>query len=275
MALLVPSGIIIADGEFHRKSSEWVKHGHHMDKRYSGVYLHIVLEIDDPAEYTPETLLVDFRQMSTSEDNDIVNKSVDMNSAEDLQVYALNRLLRRSAELKKMMLAYQHTDKALLHYLQAFLYRLSGLSRRRPAISSAPVLDWFYQTPLISHFIQNGASDFSAFATQFMGLQLPGLGMHMRVEILVNCLMPYALYCNQEADRISVLSWYWNAKSMVIYGFMKRRYPLLPQDYIWQQQGILEFIRECENGGHLCSEALELYGVGTMLDFISTFGVSE
>ncbi len=42
------AGLRTGDVEIHVSSSDWVRHGHHLDARYNGVILHVVARVDGP-----------------------------------------------------------------------------------------------------------------------------------------------------------------------------------------------------------------------------------
>ena len=44
IAILLDGFVVVGDGEFHKKSSDWNIHRHSNDTRYKNVILHIVLE---------------------------------------------------------------------------------------------------------------------------------------------------------------------------------------------------------------------------------------
>jgi hypothetical protein len=86
---------------------------------------------------------------------------------------------------------------------------------------------------------------------------------------VLNCLLPYLLAHATAEQRIELLAWYWSAPARVHYGHLRRRFPTLPQRYMWQQQGMLEFVRQ-RGSSLLCRELLATYRFGDMLEFYRT-----
>ncbi len=62
--------------EIHKLASDWIRHGHHTDKKYDNVVLHVVWEADQPIYRTDDTLI------PTLELKDKLASNSDVNSME-------------------------------------------------------------------------------------------------------------------------------------------------------------------------------------------------
>lgn len=49
---------------------------------------------------------------------------------------------------------------------------------------------------------------------------------------------------------------------------MNRRFAGQPQDYVWEQQGMLEYLRHHGRRVSTCGEAIRAYGVSGALEFL-------
>jgi len=94
-------------------------------------------------------------------------------------------------------------------------------------------------------------------------------GKGLRVEILINCILPLSLCLSDTKNRVKLLEWYWASKSINTYGLLSRRFPDLSQDYVWQQQGMLEYLRDHGNKKNITAEEIQDYGINQILDFYS------
>jgi hypothetical protein len=74
--------------------------------------------------------------------------------------------------------------------------------------------------------------------------KIAGEGVHLRREILLNAIIPMALALAEEETRIALFAWFWSTPALHSYGVLKRKFPNLPQEFLWQQQGMLEYMRE-------------------------------
>jgi len=86
-----------------------------------------------------------------------------------------------------------------------------------------------------------------------------GEGKGTRLELMLNVLLPMALAEASEEQKNLLLMWFWSLKAPHRYGTLARRFPTLPQQYVWQQQGMLEYLRECRYGKERCAELLLPY----------------
>ena len=57
-ALIINGKLVRGDVEIHQRTSDWLRHGHHLDPLYANVVLHAVWEDDGPVDRTPSNVLV-------------------------------------------------------------------------------------------------------------------------------------------------------------------------------------------------------------------------
>ncbi|MCS6965211.1 MAG: DUF2851 family protein [Candidatus Kapabacteria bacterium] len=275
MVLLIDGTLYVGDGEFHRSAQEWQAHGHARDPRYSRVVLHIVTTpVTTPPPRTPEVLVVPEPEIAEAlKHAESVLPSEITLSLYELQYFALFRLLRHTADSRAYAQQWGFTEgfyRLLSDFLQRYLQK-----RRRPvhspgslgeflrAVSSSPIAQ-------LLHSFYAGITPNMALQLQEIARQrVAGEGIHLRLEVLLNCVVPYLLAHAGTEQRIELLSWYWSAPARARYGHLRRRFPTLPQRYMWQQQGMLEFLRQ-RGSGLLCRELLASYRFGDVLEFYRT-----
>lgn len=277
MVLLLDGTILVGDGEVHRTAREWLSHGHVRDSRYARVILHIVTTpVGVQPGSTPDVLVIPepelhaaFEQLPSSE----AASAEALVSLQELQYFALLRLLRHTAQARQYAQRWGFPEgfyRLLGDFLERYLQK-----RRRPVHTSSTLQALLEALPSsgLLLFLQ----DFHAGSAHPLTLHLQELGLrriategrHMRMEILLNCGVPHLLAHAKSEQRIEILSWYWSAPARVRYGLLRRRFPELPQRYMWQQQGMLEFLRQ-SGSGLLCRELLLSYRFGDILEFYRT-----
>lgn len=98
-------------------------------------------------------------------------------------------------------------------------------------------------------------------------------GYNLRKEIIINCIVPMAICVSNEQDRISIFSWYWSTPSLNNYGILKRKFPTIGQNYIWQQQGMLEYIKEQGKKSNVIQDFFHNNNISEVLSFykLATF----
>lgn len=276
MVLLLEGTICVGDGEFHRSLEQWYMHGHHRDPRYSRVILHILTTpVSHPpaglAEILviPEAELLEVLQRPT----ETAPGHPDLSSLHELQYFALLRLLRHTAEARAHARQWGF-EEGFLRFVEDFLHRYLA-KRRRPVhtrLTLEALLQALPRSPfaqLVSEFRTGPCRSLAQRLQEVMRQRIATEGLHLRLEILLNCLVPYLLAHAEAEQRTELLSWYWSARACVSYGSLRRRFPELPQQYMWQQQGMLEFLRQ-RGSGVLCRELLISYRFGDLLEFYRT-----
>ena len=92
-------------------------------------------------------------------------------------------------------------------------------------------------------------------------------GAHLRRELLLNCVLPLALCIANEESRIGLFLWFWSTPALHQYGMLTRKFKDLPQNFLWQQQGMLEYIKDHGRRVNVVSESLKEYGFAEILSF--------
>ncbi len=271
-ALLIDGIIIVGDIEFHKKSSLWKFHRHDEDERYDKVILHIVLEDDYNEAKSFEKMLIPADRIAAElESLDARNPEADLTSLEDLQDYALIRLLRRSVEAKQLLNKFP-VKEALNELAYNYIKRYNSM-RKRPVYSSERLeglLVKITQSAICSFLLRLESNDDVSVPDIMQTLvktKISDEGTHLRREIILNCVLPAALCLANDNSRISLFLWYWSTPALFSYGGLTRRFPFLPQNFLWQQQGMLEYIKEQGRKPGLVSDSIRDYGFAEILSF--------
>lgn len=274
IAVLLDGNIVIGNAEFHKKSSDWISHNHQIDPRYNDLILHIVIEEDKIIPDAADEVLVLNKEELLEYYNIWKNKensNEKLNILEDLQHFALLRILRKTSEAREL-LHKAELHEALKLITGKFLEKyFSG--RKRPVYDKADLLS------IIENISESKAAEFlfsldesnSTYIPdkmlQLLKEKIAGEGAALRREIILNCILPIALAIADDKSRINLFLWFWSTPSLNTYGILKRKFSELPQNFIWQQQGMLEYLKEYGTKKNVEKEAFSGYGFGELLDF--------
>ncbi len=251
VCMLIDGKFIVADAEFHKKSSDWELHSHSKNYKYDNVKLHIVLEHDKNLDNPFETLVLD-RQALHNYLNYIPEKiEFDYDSLEELQKYALERLLRRTMNIYLEL--NQHALRKVLvnaaqNYLEKYYHR-----KRRPIYNQTQIVDFLEKIPnsILYDFLFNikcsAGDSVSNNINKLLENKIYNEGYHLRLELILNAVLPIAFCLADISGKYDILLWYWSKTSDCAYQKLYRKYPNIPQDYLWQQQGMLELMRNFGN----------------------------
>lgn len=271
-AVLINGTIRVGDIEFHRKSSEWFSHNHNDDVKYENVILHIVCENDKIIENNFDTLIID-EKILLNNLNDIEKSEAQNNvfSLEELQHYSLVRLLRKTANSQNVI---NRNDLDASLKLLADDYLIRYFSRRRRPTYNAERLKTLSENILQSKILQvleqlDKSEHLSIPDTmsEILKSKISDEGPHLRREIILNAVLPMMLCLADEKSRIDLFLWYWSTPALNQYGVLKRKFPDLPQNYIWQQQGMLEYIKLYGKKQNVVAESIKTYGFAQVLSF--------
>ncbi len=271
MAAIVDGHIHVGHGEVHRHRSEWHTHRHKEQAAHQQTLFHFFL-IDDavPASEPPFSIHIppEHLQPFFEQDQQMLQQRLcDLDSLEILQEYAYRRVMRKADAAYEML---EHADgnleAALQSAMQQFFQRHSG-TRRRPGgllryqqqlCSTSTLRPWlsFLQDLATQQLSDDALAD---RLTSLLRTSLAGEGKGTRLELMVNVLLPMAFAVASEEQKNLLLMWFWALKAPHRYGALVRRFPTLPQQYVWQQQGMLEYLRECRYGRERCAELLLPY----------------
>lgn len=195
---------------------------------------------------------------------------------EDLQHFALTRLLRKTADVQKLINKVGF-EEALKQFIKDFLVRYDS-KRRRPVYNEAKlqsILDNINKSKSYI-FLQNLQSNNYTSSLNLkliddlqllLKSKINEEGSSLRREIIVNCILPFAICLANEENRILIFHWYWSTPSLNQYGILKRKFNNISQTYLWQQQGMLEYLREFGNKKNVVSESIKNYGFAEVLSF--------
>jgi hypothetical protein len=255
IALLVDGHIYIGDGEFHRRTSDWRKHLHHHDAAYAGLLLHIALHNDAQERFADFTLVVPQTEIAAAAEREqtavraLETPSEEIAAAlEYLQEYAVRRLNYKTTEAQRVL---KHSPpRSTLHTLaERFLVRQRERKLRPKgktatttlqaeqvveAVFASSVQAWGDVPPVRVH----------AVLTAMLGATIDGAGKSTRTELVVNVLLPLLLALSTPEQHSAALAWFWSLPSANRYTVLNQRFPHIPQEYIWQQQGMLEYLTE-------------------------------
>lgn len=270
IAIMLDGYVVLGDAEFHVNSSDWMTHNHDNDKKYKRVILHIILNDNFEINQNFETLIIN----SDDLENYLIEPDkpeTDLESIEDLQHYSLIRLLRKSSEAQ-IILNQNDLATTFTILVKNFIDHYNS-KRRRPVYNSDSLnelIDNLCSSPLFQ-FLQDIYNDSQTnVADRILTLvktKISNEGLHLRREIILNCTLPLSLCLASEQTRINLFLWYWSTPSLNHYGILNRKYPNLPQNFLWQQQGMLEYIKEHGSKINVVSEAMQNYGFAEILSF--------
>ncbi len=268
IAIMIDGDIHIGNGEFHRSSKDWIAHNHDNNRDYDDLVLHIVFDYTgEPSEL--ETLVLPEEPVMGVPQNEIIH--VDLSSIEDLQHFALMRLLRKSSEIQVILnnntLLYT-VRESVRNFLERYFAR-----RRRPVYTTDLLSDIIdsIESSLAFRFLmdlEEGDTDLILDKLQVvMKNKIAGEGAALRREILLNCILPISLCLAEDEARVNLLFWFWSTPTLNNYGHLNNRFPEIPQNFIWQQQGMLEYLKHHGNKTEFSPDASKRYGFAKVLGF--------
>lgn len=273
IAILLNGMVIVGDAEFHRKSSNWDQHNHSNDSNYENVILHIVFEDDSKKQFPFETLVLEREKILNQEKIENKEKLEDVPaSLEDLQNFALKRLLRKATDAQKEIKKNETIQVALSNFIKDFISRFNS-KRRRPVYSEDDLAGLIANIELNNSYLflndlsnRNHISVFDKMQ-ELLKSKFYKEGPHLRRELILNCILPMSVCLADEAARINLFLWYWSTPALNKYGVLQKKFPQIPQNFLWQQQGMLEYIKDYGSTNNVISELAKEYGFGQALSF--------
>ncbi len=232
--------IITGDAEIDLKSSNWFKHNHNISPNFEKVILHIVFDKDKQIDREVLTLILEPNEISMKKEKQ-TKKVV---TAEDLiviQEFSLFRLERVSKYFDNLYGINKNLNITIFQLVNIFLSKYFNKRRRHNIYTQ---IDYIKIHDSVREFLhQNDLAnnqDLDKKLNTFLSLKYPGNGL--KFEILVNAILPslYSFY----QDRSILLDWYYKVLAKNKYAKLKKRFPHIPQNYVWQQQGMLELLRD-------------------------------
>lgn len=246
MAILSQGAVTIAAGEFHARSKDWYAHRHESDPLYRNVALHVVLQDDGPVDSVPWTLVMpisDVMKCIRTKPHAFVPAS---EHVEELQRAACVRL-KRHVDNARTIIARLGVREALRALTDEWFDRMS-VRKSHPV--SADVQRQLRQAICNSAMgklalqVNTLEDDRILDALRSAELQRIALeGRSLRREILMNVVFPCCCASASNERLVVLFQWYWSVPSIHHYAALRRRFPGYDQSYMWQQQGLLEYVR--------------------------------
>jgi hypothetical protein len=246
MAVLCGGSVTIGQGEFHVRSSSWQHHDHARDRRYDDVILHVVMADDAPVARIPWTLVVPYGDVVRCLRRTEPVLAGTGETIEEIQRAALLRLQRnilRATELTERLGLQEGLHAMMSEWLDRLRHKRTHplseahLQEVRLRLPTSPLGRLIYDAPL-----RRGSELHDLFCAAERS-RIAGEGAALRREILVNVVLPFCCALSGNDQFVVLLQWYWSTPALHRYGALGRRYPGLDQDYVWQQQGLLEYAR--------------------------------
>ncbi len=271
MGMMLNGFIVIGDAEFHRNASDWTNHNHSGDERYKSVVLHIVFNNNIPQNEQFETLILDEKEVLKYSEPDKKDAEEILRSAEDLQHFALVRILRKASEAQTIRHHFS-IEETLGKLASEFIDNFEK-KRRRPVYDSRQLHD------ILISLRSSKVMDFLYSINAGDNLNIPGRmlellkskigdeGAAFRRELILNSILPLALCLADEQGRINLFLWFWSTPALNHYGILARRFPDFSQNFLWQQQGMLEYMREHGQKNNIEAGTMSNYGFLEILDF--------
>lgn len=246
MAILADGRVTIGAGEFHVRSSSWKHHDHSNDRRYNDVVLHVVLEDDAPVEHIPWTLVMPYGDVVRSlrrTEPALVGTGETIEEVQRAALLRLQRTMLRAQSLIERL----GVDEALLAMMSEWLDRIRH--KRTHPISDEHMRQLRQMLPasplgrLVHQSQQCKGSELYDLLCASERARIAMEGAALRREVLVNVVLPICCALSGNDQFVVMLQWYWSTPALHRYGSLDRRYPGHDQDYVWQQQGLLEYSR--------------------------------
>ncbi len=273
IAIMLDGAIVVGDAEFHRYSSDWEHHRHSDDLRYSNVILHIVLEHNSSVPHNFEVLIIkpDEIQLSISQMKEMKRDDQNAETLDDLQHFALIRILRKTGEAKNEL--NEHGLIPALSILTKNFLQKYHSGRKRPVYTDdelVKIANSIVESAAARFLLEINSLEFALIPDRMLSLikkQIDCEGAHLRREIVLNCVLPLALAISEEQSRINLFLWFWSTPALHKYGVLSRKFANLPQNFLWQQQGMLEYLKEYGSKKNVIKESMGNYGFGEILNF--------
>lgn len=247
IAVYRSQSVTIGSAEVHHAASMWYAHGHASDARYDDVILHIVLENDAPIAHIPWTLVIPhddvLRGLRALKHRPHLDP---IEHIDELQRAAFLRISRNVAR-SRAAVGRVGVDEAI-RMLTAEWFESLARKRHHPLLDDMAriVREQIPDSPLgmFAREVQTCNDEDILYALHQAELRrIAHEGRALRRELVTNIIVPMSLARASLTQRVTLLQWYWMTKAHRRYAGLERRYPGMRQDYVWQQQGMLELQR--------------------------------
>lgn len=272
VAVLHDGVIHVGHAEIHLRTSDWLRHGHGNDPRYGTLLLHIVQENDVQLDVARWTLVMppDMVRRGLA----LVASRRTMNAelpVDELQQQALLRLLRSTAAASVLIRRLGPTA-AVRAMATAWIERMLRRRHRpidagrlgilRSKLDASPLGLLVRQLPIIQ------AADICPSIDRAERTRIAYEGPSVRREVFVNAVLPVLCALATDEQRVALFGWYWSARAVHPYGHLYRRFATIPQDHVWQQQGMLEYLRTYGERTSVCADITRMYGIDHTVQFL-------
>jgi hypothetical protein len=226
--------LVIGDAEIDKFSSNWYLHKHHINKSFSNVILHIVFQIDRKTDLN--TIEIDPNSLNQSTK---IKKEYLLNPIE-LEKFSLLRLKRKSLELQE----YLYNG---LRFIWTFSLNelVKSLLKKRTRPKTEIILKNLFKSRFeLDHYIfllQILNSNTKPNAQELIEFYI-NCSSYFTKEIYINCFLPVLLCLFPNFSNAIFTTW-WSLRSSNKYSYLKNRFPQFNQEFVWQQQGMIEFLR--------------------------------
>ena len=276
MAILHDGVIYVGHAEVHRRASEWYDHEHSGDARYASLVLHVVLEADVHVTESRWTLVLDPRdvergmRLAAARLAAARNRTADL-PVDELQQQALLRLLRMTAAASvhvRRLGAVAAARAMATAWIERMLRRrhrpvdAGRLGIMRSRLDASPMGLLIRQLDIIP------SAELVASIDRAERQRIAYEGPSIRRELFVNAVLPVLCAIASDEQRVALFGWFWSADSVHPYGHLRRRFPALPQERVWQQQGMLEYLRTYGERTTVCADITRSYGVEHTMRFL-------
>ncbi|HRP01122.1 MAG TPA: DUF2851 family protein [Candidatus Kapabacteria bacterium] len=268
IAILINGFLVVGDCEFHINSSDWVGHRHEDNDKYKTVILHIVLNNDTQIKGAFETLVLSKELLQDSSDTNTEESTPEV---EEIQNFALLRLLRKTSVAKNLLNHHSLQDtlqilsQEFIHQYESKLhrpkYKQANLSNLIDSISDSELYNF------VVAISENKSISIPDKLQSLVRTKLLNEGPHLRRELILNAVIPLVLSLANDENRINIFVWYWSTPALNSYGILNRKFPNKPQNFLWQQQGMLEYLREYGKRTNIIAESFRRYDFFEVLSF--------
>lgn len=246
IAVLHNGTVYIGDAEFHVHASSWIHHGHDADSRYRDVMIHVILSEDRHVACARWTLVLPHDEMGQALRMHVSIPTPNSTAIDEIQRAAMLRLNRATALARAAIGRVGIVDS--LRVLTSNYFDRLHAKRRHPTPTDLGQIIRSAITEsslgLFARSIDDVPIDQILTALECADRTRISLeGAALRREIVVNVILPVSCARARNDQRAVLLQWYWAARSIHSYGILRRRFPSQDQSFVWQQQGMLEFMR--------------------------------
>jgi hypothetical protein len=264
VAVSAEGRVHVGNAEFHRAASDWLAHEHSTNPAFSGLLLHIVIKNNSRAEFARYTLVVPESEIAAALNVSVRDASLleqspttpheEHNSLLVVHDWAVRRMLRKSEYAASILNPYK-PHETLIQLLSEFYHRQRSQKRRPRGMTQMEALQAFLLShsanmlsDALSTLTNSAAERVSTTLSHLLETRIHTEGAATRQELLLNIVVPLGIalctYFFQKTHSEELWKWYFALPAQNVYTALQRRFPTIPQDFVYQQQGLLEYLAE-------------------------------